>query len=126
MKKLLTDLHSSLTLILPSLGFLSLKVFFTLLKENKWSKLGKISAVVLHLEAASAPGNLSRCSILNPDLINQTLRLPLAICFNNHLQVIQEDPLGKRMATYSCILAWRIPGTEGTCRLQSIGSQSWT
>lgn len=30
------------TLILSSLGFLSLKVFFTLLKESKWDKLGVV------------------------------------------------------------------------------------
>ena len=34
----------------------------------------------------------------------------------------QEDPLEKGMATHSSILAWRIPWTEETGRLQSIGS----
>ena len=34
-----------------------------------------------------------------------------------------EDPLQKEMATYSSILAWRIPWTEETGRLQSPGSQ---
>ena len=34
-----------------------------------------------------------------------------------------EDPLKKGMATHSSILAWRIPWTEGTGRLQSMGSQ---
>ena len=41
-----------------------------------------------------------------------------------------EDPLEKGMATYSSVPAWRIPGTEELCRLQSLGSQSirqdWT
>ena len=32
-----------------------------------------------------------------------------------------EDPLGKRMATYSGILAWRIPWTEEPGRLQFMG-----
>ena len=32
-----------------------------------------------------------------------------------------EDPLEKGMATHSSILAWRIPGTEETCGLQSMG-----
>ena len=36
----------------------------------------------------------------------------------------QEDPLEKGMATHSRILAWRIPWTEETGRLQSMGSQS--
>ena len=35
----------------------------------------------------------------------------------------REDPLKKRMATHSRILAWRIPWTEKPSRLQSMGSQ---
>ena len=34
-----------------------------------------------------------------------------------------EDPLEEEMATHSGILAWRSPGTEETCGLQSIGLQ---
>ena len=34
-----------------------------------------------------------------------------------------EDPLEEGMATYSSILAWRIPWTEEPGRLQSKGSQ---
>ena len=34
-----------------------------------------------------------------------------------------EDPLGKKMATHSSILAWRIPWTEKLGGLQSMGSQ---
>ena len=34
-----------------------------------------------------------------------------------------EDPLEKGMATYSSILAWKIPWTEKPGRLQSIGLQ---
>ena len=33
------------------------------------------------------------------------------------------DPLEKEMATHSSILAWKIPWTEETCGLQSMGSQ---
>ena len=33
----------------------------------------------------------------------------------------QEDPLEEGMATYSSILAWKIPWTEETGRLQSTG-----
>ena len=36
------------------------------------------------------------------------------------------DPLEEEMATYSSILAWRIPWTEEPGRLQSIGPQSRT
>ena len=35
----------------------------------------------------------------------------------------QKDPLEKEMATHSSIPAWRIPWTEETGRLQSMGSQ---
>jgi len=35
----------------------------------------------------------------------------------------QEDPLDKKMATYSSILAWRIPWTEEPGGLQSMGLQ---
>ena len=34
-----------------------------------------------------------------------------------------EDTLEQRMATHSSILAWRIPWTEETGGLQSVGSQ---
>ena len=34
-----------------------------------------------------------------------------------------EDSLEKEMATHSSILAWRIPWTEETGKLQPIGSQ---
>ena len=34
-----------------------------------------------------------------------------------------EDPLEKRMATHSSILAWRIPWTEEPGKIQSMGSQ---
>ena len=35
----------------------------------------------------------------------------------------REDPLEKEMATHSSILAWRIPWTEETGGLQSMGLQ---
>ena len=35
----------------------------------------------------------------------------------------QEDPLEKRMATHSSILAWTIPWTEEPGGLQPMGSQ---
>ena len=37
-----------------------------------------------------------------------------------------ENPMEKGTATYSSILAWRIPWTEEPGGLQSMGSQSWT
>ena len=38
----------------------------------------------------------------------------------------REDPLEKEMATHSSTLAWKIPWTEESGRLQSMGSQSQT
>ena len=39
----------------------------------------------------------------------------------------QEDPLKKEMATHSSILAWKIPWSEESDRLQSMGlPESWT
>ena len=38
----------------------------------------------------------------------------------------RDDPLEKGMATYSSILAWRIPWTEEPGGLQSMGLQSQT
>ena len=35
----------------------------------------------------------------------------------------REDPLEKEMAAHSSTLAWKIPWTEETGRLQSMGSQ---
>ena len=35
----------------------------------------------------------------------------------------REDPLEKEMAIHSSILAWKIPWTEESGRLQSMGSQ---
>ena len=35
----------------------------------------------------------------------------------------REDPLEKEMTTHSSILAWRIPWTEESGRLQSLGLQ---
>ena len=35
----------------------------------------------------------------------------------------QEDPLEKKMATHSSILAWRNPWAEETCELQTMGLQ---
>ena len=39
---------------------------------------------------------------------------------------ISDYCLGLEMATHSSILAWKIPWTEESGRLQSMGSQSWT
>ena len=46
-------------------------------------------------------------------------------CSTEHLGLIpgSEDPLEKRKTTHSSIIAWRIPWTEESSRLQSKGLQ---
>ena len=41
----------------------------------------------------------------------------------NTKNIFQEDPLEKRMATHSSILAWRIPWKKEPGRLEPMGSQ---
>ena len=37
--------------------------------------------------------------------------------------LVAEDPMGRRVATHSSVLAWEIPWTEEPGGLESIGSQ---
>ena len=45
-------------------------------------------------------------------------------CKRHRVPLGWEDPLEKRMAILSSVLAWRIPWTEKHGRLQSMGSQT--
>ena len=56
-------------------------------------------------------------------LVAQMVKNLPAIQENRVQSLSQEDTLEKGMSTYSSILAWRIPWTEGPGGLQSIGSQ---
>ena len=56
-------------------------------------------------------------------LVAQMVKNLPAIQENRVQSLSQEDNLEKGMSTYSSILAWRIPWTEGPGGLQSIGSQ---
>jgi len=52
----------------------------------------------------------------------KTIRLPMREMQEIQVQFLgQENSLEEEMATYSSILAWRIPWTEEPCRLQSTG-----
>ena len=53
----------------------------------------------------------------------QTEKNPLAIQETWVQSLGWEDPLEEVMATHSSILAWRIPWTEESSRLQRMGSQ---
>ena len=56
-------------------------------------------------------------------LVAQMVKNPPAIQETRVRSLGWEDPLEESMATYSSILAWRIPWTEKPGRLQSRGSQ---
>ena len=59
-------------------------------------------------------------------LVAQTVKNPPAMQETWVRSLDWEDPLEKRMATYSDILAWRIPCTEEPGGLQSMGLQGQT
>ena len=56
-------------------------------------------------------------------LVAQMVKNPPAVQEKQVWSFGQEDPMQKRMATHSSILAWRIPQTEEPGQLQSIGPQ---
>ena len=56
-------------------------------------------------------------------LVIQMVKSPPAVQETRVQSLGREDPLEKEMATFPSILAWRIPWTEETGRLQSMGSQ---
>ena len=53
----------------------------------------------------------------------KNLRIHLPMLETQVVSLGQEDPLEKEMAVRSSTLAWEIPWTEETGRLQSMGSQ---
>ena len=59
----------------------------------------------------------------SPQLVTQTVKTPPAVQETGVQSLGREDPLEEGMATHSSILAWRIPRTEESGRLQSMGSQ---
>ena len=56
-------------------------------------------------------------------LVAQMIKYPLAMQETWVQSLGWEDPLEEGIATHSSILAWRIPWTEESGRLQSMGSQ---
>jgi len=59
-------------------------------------------------------------------LVAQTVKNLPALQETRVQSLGQEDPLEKRMATHSSVLAWEIPRTEEPGGLQFVGSQSRT
>ena len=56
-------------------------------------------------------------------LMAHVVKNPPAVLETRVQTLHQGDPLEKGMATYSSMLAWRIPWTEEPSGLQSMGSQ---
>ena len=87
-----------------------------------------------------SPSSIFCCPVLPPvsfllSLVQDMWGFPLWLMVKNPpaMQEMRvqslggEDPLEKGMVTHSSILAWRIPRTEETGGLQSLGShKSWT
>ena len=63
-------------------------------------------------------------SFLQVSLVVQTLKNLPAVQETWVRSLGREDPLEKRLATYSSILAWRIPWIEDSGGLQSMESQT--
>ena len=61
--------------------------------------------------------------MVNTSLVAQMVKNPLAMQEIWLQSLGWRDPLEEKMATHSSTLAWEIPWTEETGRLQSIGSQ---
>ena len=61
--------------------------------------------------------------MVSASLVAQMVKNPLAMQEIWLPCLVWEDPLEEEMATHSSTLAWEIPWTEETGRLQSIGSQ---
>ena len=61
------------------------------------------------------------CIVKESSLVGQMIKNLTAVQEIQVLSLGGEDPLEKGMATHSSILAWRIPWTEETHRLQSMG-----
>ena len=76
---------------------------------------GKPKIQLIHVNL----GFLSGSAVKNPLVMQELRELQLP-------SLGGEDPLEEGVATHPCILAWRIPWTEESGGLQSIGSQSLT
>ena len=77
------------------------------IKELRWTEMGEFNLDWLR---ASLVAQMVKC---------------LPTMWETWVQSLgQEDDLEKEMAIHSSILAWKIPWTEESGRLQSIGSQT--
>ena len=108
--------------------------------------VGKVTLCIILGFPGSSAGKKSTCNAGDPSSIPESRRsagegidyqlqyswASLVVQTINNLPAVQEtwvrslgweDPLAKGMTTHSSILAWRIPWTEETVRLQSMELQ---
>ena len=75
----------------------------------------------LHIEAGEGYNGVYDTT--RASQVAQWYRIRLPMQKTQIWSLSQEYPLEKGMATYSSILAWKIPWTEEPCGLQSMGLQ---
>ena len=81
------------------------------------------SYTVLHTDTGAERGFIDRWTFSDGRIPCSWLKNLPAMWETRVRSLGQEDSLEKGMATYSIILAWRIPGTEEPGGLQSMGLQ---
>ena len=82
--------------------------------------LGAVAALSGGIEVAHGLGESATCRAS----LEAQMAMNLPVMRETQVQSLgQEDPLEEGMATYSSVLAWRIPWTEEPGGLQSMGSQ---
>ena len=75
------------------------------------------TCILPYVKQIASPGSMQE------PLVAQTVKTVPAMPETQVRSLCWENLLEKEMATHSRIFAWRIPWTEETSRLQSIGSQ---
>ena len=93
--------------------------------HTKWGKNASISMAIMEYGIKRFRSGHIGVDILKEgvSLVAQTIKNLLKMPETWVWSLGWEDPLEKKMATHSSILAWRIPCTEEPGGLQSMGSQ---
>ena len=93
-------------------------------RDREKSQIQKASKALVYLvnhQVDSLDLFLSWASLV-AQMVKKKKKNPPAMRETQEQSLGREDPLEKRMATYSSILAWRIPQTKESGGLQSMGS----
>ena len=106
----------------PSHFLVALSLFFLLFLISDDCSPPVLSAWISSLTTKS-PGDFIQANGFKASLVAQMVKLLPAVLETRVRSLGWEDPLEKEMETHSSTLAWKIPWTEESCRLQSMGSQ---